>query len=171
MPRARHFDPPLTYREISRVYAFTTKVLDEILGMPAWRIQIQSAPCPSNSYATIKPVENKMIGEMALSANWEDLDLEDEKVPTLLHEMLHLTHFELTYQISERAYRFVPSAAYSEFHDSWNRAIELWTDHMTQIILGQAADLLEQWRKEIWDGEAEEQEAEPDALRVVRPEA
>lgn len=152
MSRKREFDPPLSYLEISRVYAFTTHVLDEILGMPSWRLQVLSAPCPINAYATIKPTENKMVGELALSAGWEGLDLEDERIPTLIHECLHLTHYELTHQVSDRAYRFVPSAVYPEFHEQWERAIEMWVDHMTQVILGGFAERIERWREEIWNG-------------------
>ena len=79
----RVFDPPLAYAEIDRVYSFTTHVL-RALGMPQWRLQVMTKPCRHTSYADITPGEMKHVGELRLAPAWMTMDVEAERIPTLI---------------------------------------------------------------------------------------
>lgn len=154
MPRS--FNPPLTYEEIDRVYQFTTRVLNQ-LGLPQWRMQIRDSPCHRNCYATIEPQDDKYVGELSLSASWMAIDLEAERIQTLVHECLHLTHAELTRQVSDRAIEFIPVRLFHEFDTEWRHAIELWVDHMTQFTLWAMKIEIAEWAAEIWGEDWKEQ--------------
>ena len=143
------FDPPLPYSEISRVYDFTTWLLEK-MGMPQWRIQVTEAPAPRNAYACIAPAEGKHVGELSLGPAWMSYDLEAERIPTLIHEIVHLTHRGLTDIITDDMHRWVGSFAYGEMHRVWTREIELWVDHMSQVLLGLLRPDWEIKAAEIW---------------------
>lgn len=145
----RKFDPPLVYEEIGRVYDFTTWFLEK-LGMPQWRMQVQTSPAPKDCYADITPTEGKHVGELRLAPGWMDLSTEEEKVETLVHECLHLTHHELTRLKGDVLPRYIGWKAIAEVDAEWNRAIEMWTDHMTQFVLGTMKEEIAAKRIELW---------------------
>ena len=144
---ARQFDPPLTYAEINRVYEFTTHVLTA-LGMPQWRMQISDRPCAAKAYATIEPMDLVAVGQLALAANWEALDVEATRIPTLIHECLHLTHRDLTMFWADDCPQWMGYRAQQMLDSQWERGIERWVDHMTQVLLGHLP--WEDWAEEVW---------------------
>jgi hypothetical protein len=149
MTKPNVFDPPMPMHEVSRIYDLTTWLLER-LGMPMWRIQFLERPCDRDSYATIKPVDGKHIGELAVHPEWMTLDLDENRVVTLVHEMLHLTHRILTDVVNEDIRPNVGAIPWFTIEARWNRAIELWTDHMTQVLLGLLKPELEAKVAEIW---------------------
>ena len=148
----RVFDPPLAYAEIDRVYSFMTHVL-RALGMPQWRLQVMTKPCRRTSYADITPGEMKHVGELRLAPAWMTMDVEAERIPTLVHECLHLTHAELTHLWSdEMCGKYLGTRGVIELGPLWERAIEMWVDQQTQVML--ALLPWEDWAEEVWGPEA-----------------
>ncbi|GAA1436354.1 hypothetical protein GCM10009616_35900 [Microlunatus lacustris] len=145
----RQFDPPLEYAEINRVYDFTTRLLDR-LSMGQWRLQVMASPATKGCYASIGPVESKHVGELRLGAEWMAWDLETERIPTLVHEVLHLTHRDLTDWVTDDLHGSVGYKTYGDLHKRWERGIERWVDHMTQVLLGLLSDDVSAWAEELW---------------------
>lgn len=145
----RQFDPPLTYKEVGRVYDFTNKLLAR-LGMAQWRMQILTEPAPKGAGADIKPMAEKYVGELRLGRRWMHYSVEDERIPTLVHEVLHLVHRELTDWWTEDAYQLIGKNLYRELDPRYIVVVERWVDHMTQVLLGLLRPEIEQWAAEIW---------------------
>lgn len=149
MAKKREFDPPISYGEIGHIHDFTRNVLSD-LGLPQWRMQFIPTPCGRSAYATVEPAEDKHVAELKICADWLTRSLAEERIPTLIHECLHLTHAELTRNVSDEAIKYIPMKIYSEYHDRWITSIELWTDQMTQVILAAWGDRIAEWAEEIW---------------------
>lgn len=156
MPRKQIFDPPLPYAEIDRVYQFMAWIMAE-LGISHWRIQVTEAPAPRDAYAQIEPIDGKYLGELSLGPDWMARDLEEERIQTLIHEALHLTHADLTHHVTDRFYAYVGHQTYSQLEPEWKRSIELWVDHMTQVIRRLLKPAIEAKAAEIWGDDWREQ--------------
>lgn len=149
MGKARAWDPPLEYAEIDRVYRFTTKLLER-LGMSEWRVRLLTVPASKGAYADIRPLKNTHVGELRLCSSWMAENVEAVRIETLIHEMVHLTHYRLTGLIAEDLHEWVGYRVYRDFHPKWEESIEMWTDHMTQVLLGLMKEEIEEWAAEIW---------------------
>lgn len=149
MASKRVFDPPMITDEISSIYSFTTNVLRD-LGLPQWRMHFISSPCHRDAYATVEVASEKHTADLKVCADWMEENLESVRIPTLVHECLHLTHASLTNSVSDEMIQYVPMKIYSELHDRWQRSIELWTDHMSQVILSAWEERIAEWAEEAW---------------------
>jgi hypothetical protein len=148
----RHFDPPLTTDEVTKVYEITTWVLNR-LGLPTWRMQIQTTPGGPKVYAAIRPMEDKHVGELSLGTHWMRYSRE-EKTETVVHECVHLIHHRLS-ALRDDAYRYMGSDSLMRFQDLFSNGIEMMTDHITQLLLGLLGEELGAMAKRLWPDEEE----------------
>ena len=116
--------------------------------MSQWRVQLSTDPCPKSAYASIEPAEFAYVGMLRLAANWETFDVETCRVPTLVHEIAHLLHAELTHLWAGDIHAELGWKRWGVLEPRHRRATELMVDHLTQIFLGFLP--WEVWAEELW---------------------
>jgi Zn-dependent protease with chaperone function len=110
--------------------------LRSALRLDHWDIYLSSKAADDNCFASINPTEGRYVAEVRVRRDfWTELD-DDQKRHVLTHELLHLTHRDVTEVLRKHVHvtGYLPQRAYRMAHEAQRLAAELMVDHLTGVM-------------------------------------
>ncbi|WHT21010.1 hypothetical protein N8J89_08065 [Crossiella sp. CA-258035] len=124
----------ISSKEQDRILAFCVEVLQR-LGMPSYELVLSDEPSDEGTDASIASVPGRYAATLRVCKRWDSLP-KSEKVNTLVHEMLHLTHADLV-QDAMLPLEFSPSVS-SDLRQAVRGILDMgterWVDRMSYVI-------------------------------------
>jgi hypothetical protein len=104
------------------------------LGLDGWTIGIAAVPAVDDAFATIKPTPGQRHAVLSLCPEFVDLGHQQIR-ETLIHELLHLCHRDLTeVLIDTDDISLLSRQSYALLCQAQDRAAELMVDQLTRAI-------------------------------------
>lgn len=114
--------------------------LAEDLRLWGWNIGLSEEPCDGDeATGMVLPTERRKVATVRVAERFAAGTL-DEKRHTILHELLHLVHRDLTDSIRLPLVGQLGNSAYEILWTSFETQLELWTDGMADVMLPMLRD-------------------------------
>ena len=130
MPKPDH----LSQKETDEIMRAFTIVRDH-MRLTQWDLIIMGDPCEDDTIMAVTPCENHYTAQIQVCKDWSDVpDL--SKIDTIVHELIHLMHRDLSDLIDDMTYGDSASSRdnTNNCQGSYRRIMERMVSHLTRLI-------------------------------------
>jgi len=155
-------DSHVSKDHLDAILVFISK-MTVMMGLPSYRILIMAKPADKGSVAEIITTDDRYVAQLYLCKDWMSRS-DDERRDTIVHEVLHLWHRQLSDWLREDVHGATGVHEYARLERQFHNITELMVDGIA-MILADTHLIKEEW-EEAHGGESYSADRVPEGAAV-----